>query len=214
MKRAAELVIAKQEKEKRAAELVIANQDITNRKANEASMTYGLQHDLLTKIPNRNLFLERLQQALLNAKRNSTKLAVMFIDIDKFKLINDNFGHDIGDLVLIEVARRIKSGLRESDTAARIGGDEFVALLPIIADVQDALFVAQKIRQKVSQNFALNGQNLDVSTSIGIAIYPEHGLDDETLMKHADTAMYYSKNHGRNNSKLYQDDLLESKGQK
>jgi diguanylate cyclase (GGDEF)-like protein len=165
-------------------------------------------------MPNRNLLLERLQRALLNARRNSTKLAVMFIDIDKFKLINDNFGHDIGDLVLIEVAHRIKSGLRESDTPARIGGDEFVVLLPLIADAQDALFVAEKIRQTVTQNFAVNGKNLDVSTSIGIAIYPEHGLDEETLMKHADTAMYYIKNHGRNNTKLYQDDFLDSKGQK
>jgi diguanylate cyclase (GGDEF)-like protein/PAS domain S-box-containing protein len=190
------------------------HEDITDRKANEASMLYGLQHDVLTKMPNRDLLLERLQRALLNARRNSTKLAVMFIDIDKFKLINDNFGHDIGDLVLIEVAHRIKSGLRESDTPARIGGDEFVVLLPLIADAQDALFVAEKIRQTVTQNFAVNGKNLDVSTSIGIAIYPEHGLDEETLMKHADTAMYYIKNHGRNNTKLYQDDFLDSKGQK
>ena len=190
------------------------HEDITDRKVNEASLIYGLQHDVLTKLPNRNLLLERLQRALLNARRNSTKLAVMFIDIDKFKLINDNFGHDIGDLVLIEAAKRIKSGLRESDTAARIGGDEFVVLLPLITDAQDALFVAEKIRQTVTQNFAVNGQSLDVSTSIGIAIYPEHGLDEETLMKHADTAMYYTKNHGRNNTTLYQDDLIDSKGQK
>jgi diguanylate cyclase (GGDEF)-like protein/PAS domain S-box-containing protein len=190
------------------------HEDITDRKDNEASMIYALKHDALTKIPNRNLFIERLQRALLNAKRNSTKLAVMFIDIDKFKLINDNFGHEIGDLVLIEVAHRIKSGLRESDTAARIGGDEFVVLLPLIAEAEYALFVAEKIRQTVTQNFVVNGKNLDVSTSIGIAIYPEHGLDDESLMKSADTAMYYIKNHGRNNAKLYQDDLLESKGQK
>ena len=188
------------------------HEDISDRKANEASMIYELQHDLLTKLPNRNLFLDRLQRALLNARRNSSKLAVMFVDIDKFKLINDNFGHDIGDLVLIEVAKRIKSCLRESDTAARIGGDEFTVLLPVIADAQDAVFVAEKIRQTVTHNFVLNEQSLDVSTSIGIAIYPEHGIDDETLMKNADAAMYYTKNHGRNNTKLYQEDLIDAKG--
>tara|TARA_R110002167_G_scaffold47967_2_gene141777 strand:- start:12 stop:2003 length:1992 start_codon:yes stop_codon:yes gene_type:complete len=186
------------------------HEDITDRKESEASMIYDLQHDVLTKTPNRNLLRDRLHRALLNAKRNSLKLALMFIDIDKFKQINDTLGHDIGDLVLIEVAKRIKSCLRESDTAARIGGDEFVVLLPIIADAEDAKVVAEKIRQSVMRNFALNGRNLDVSTSIGIAIYPEHGLDEETLMRHADVAMYYTKNHGRNSATVYKEDLIDS----
>ena len=186
------------------------HEDITDRKESEASMIYDLQHDVLTKTPNRNLLRDRLHRALLNAKRNSLKLALMFIDIDKFKQINDTLGHDIGDLVLIEVAKRIKSCLRESDTAARIGGDEFVVLLPIIADAEDAKVVAEKIRQSVMRNFALNGRNLDVSTSIGIAIYPEHGLDEETLMRHADVAMYYTKNHGRNSATVYKEELIDS----
>lgn len=186
------------------------HEDITDRKSNEAAMIYHLQHDELTKMPNRNLLFDRLHRDLVNARRNSSKLAVMFIDIDKFKLINDNFGHDFGDLVLKEVAKRIKSCLRESDTAARIGGDEFVVLLPVIVDTQDPELVAEKIRRTVTQDFTLDGQGLDVSISIGIAIYPEHGLDDETLLKRADIAMYYAKQHDRDNAKLFQEDLMGS----
>ena len=187
------------------------HEDISDRKENEASMIYELQHDALTKMPNRSILLDRLKRAIVNAKRHSSRLAVMFIDIDKFKLVNDNFGHDIGDQVLIEVASRINSCLRESDTTARIGGDEFVVLLTNIVDAQGAIFVAEKIRQKVSTAFTLNGQDLNIGTSIGIVIYPEHGEDYTTLMKNADVAMYYVKNHGRGNFKLYQEDLA-SKG--
>lgn len=186
------------------------HEDISDRKENEASMIYELQHDVLTKMPNRSILLDRLKRAIINAKRHSSKLAVMFIDIDNFKIINDTFGHDIGDQVLIEVASRIKSCLRESDTTSRIGGDEFVVLLTNIVDAQSAVFVAEKIQQKVSKIFTLNGQDVNVGTSIGIVVYPEHGEDDTTLMKNADVAMYYVKNHGRGNFKLYQEDL--SKG--
>ncbi len=188
------------------------HEDISSRKETEASLLYDLQHDILTKLPNRALLLERLQRGLLNAKRHSSKLAVMFIDLDKFKLINDTLGHDVGDQVLIRVARIIESCLRESDTVSRIGGDEFFVFLPIIESTADVELVAEKIRQTVGENFMLNGEALDVSSSIGIAIYPEHGTDVDTLMKNADTAMYYAKHCGRNNVKLYQEGLMSSNG--
>tara|TARA_R110001592_G_scaffold326640_2_gene607533 strand:- start:1852 stop:3846 length:1995 start_codon:yes stop_codon:yes gene_type:complete len=183
------------------------HEDISDRKEAEAILLYDIQHDPLTQLPNRSLLLDRLQRGILHAKRNSLMLAVMFIDLDRFKSINDTFGHDIGDKVLIEVANRIKLCLRESDTVARIGGDEFVVLLSTVESSQDAKMVAEKIRKTVSRDFNLQGRIMDVAASVGIAIYPEHGLDVETLMRNSDTAMYFAKSNGRNSVKLYENNL-------
>jgi diguanylate cyclase (GGDEF)-like protein/PAS domain S-box-containing protein len=172
--------------------------DITSRKSMEEKIQHMAQYDVLTDLPNRTLFSDRLQQALSIAKRDKTQLALMFIDLDKFKPVNDVFGHQMGDLLLKEAAKRMLECVRESDTIARIGGDEFVVLLPDIETEHDALLVAEKIRQALYKPFTLLGENLSISSSTGIVIYPGHGTHVEELFKNADVAMYSAKAGGRN----------------
>ena len=160
-------------------------------------------YDMLTELPNRVLFSDRLKQAIRLAKRYNKKLAVMFLDLDKFKPVNDGFGHAVGDLMLKEVAYRMQQCVRESDTVCRIGGDEFVILIPEVADEDDPLQIAEKIRQSLNQPFALAGQQLHISCSIGIALYPEHGTDELMLTKNADLAMYRAKENGRNQAQVF-----------
>ena len=160
-------------------------------------------YDMLTELPNRMLFSDRLKQAIRLAKRYNKKLAVMFLDLDKFKPVNDGFGHAVGDLMLKEVAYRMQQCVRESDTVCRIGGDEFVILIPEVADEDDPLQIAEKIRQSLNQPFALAGQQLHISCSIGIALYPEHGTDELMLTKNADLAMYRAKENGRNQAQVF-----------
>jgi len=183
--------------------------DITERKDIEEHMRHMAQYDGLTHLPNRALFSDRLQQALAIAKRNRNHLALMFLDLDKFKPINDTYGHAVGDLLLKEAAQRIQDCMRASDTAARIGGDEFVVLLPIIEAEQDASMVGEKIRHALIQPFELAGHTLHISSSIGVAVYPEHGADEKLLVKSADIAMYHAKKNGRDNVKLYQPGMQE-----
>jgi diguanylate cyclase (GGDEF)-like protein/PAS domain S-box-containing protein len=178
--------------------------DITERKDIEEHMQHMAQYDALTHLPNRALFNDRLQQAIAAAQRNKARLALMFIDLDKFKPVNDTYGHGVGDLLLKEVALRIQNCLRESDTAARIGGDEFVILLPAIETKQDAGKVGDKILHALNQPFELAGHTLQISASIGVAVYPEHGNNEKLLVKNADLAMYHAKENGRNNVKIYQ----------
>ncbi len=186
--------------------------DITDRKEMEEQVQHLAYHDPLTDLPNRMLFTDRVQQALATAKRDQSQLALMFIDLDKFKPVNDTHGHDIGDLLLREVAQRIQDSLRESDTVARIGGDEFVELLPVIKTELDALEVAEKIRFSLNQPFRLAGHDLSISSCAGIAIYPEHGNEEKQLMKNADAAMYYAKSVGRDNVKIYRSGMQEIGG--
>ncbi len=182
--------------------------DITERKRVEKEMEHQALHDALTGLPNRVMFSDRLHQAVATAKRGKTHLAVLFIDLDKFKPVNDDFGHDIGDLLLQEVARRLRDCVRESDTVARKGGDEFVALLPTTETGQGAIKVAEKILESILQPFELAGHSIHISSSIGIALYPEHGSDGKMLVKNADTAMYHAKNSGRSNVKLYRPGMV------
>jgi len=181
--------------------------DITERKEIEEHMQHMAQYDVLTHLPNRALFNDRLQQAIVAAQRNKSRLALMFIDLDKFKPVNDTYGHSVGDLLLKDVATRIQNCLRESDTAARMGGDEFVVLLPAIESQKDASRVGEKILQALKQPFLLAGHTLEISGSIGVAIYPEHGKVEKLLVKSADIAMYHAKKNGRNNIMMYQPGL-------
>ena len=177
--------------------------DITERKLAEEKVQHLAHYDALTDLPNRTLLADRLQQALTTARRDKVRLALMFLDLDMFKPINDTLGHNVGDLLLKEAAQRMQACVRESDTVARIGGDEFVVLLPTIEMEQDAMVVAEKIRHTLNQPFELAGHSLHISSSIGIAVYPEHGSEGKVLLKNADTAMYYAKESGRNTVKFF-----------
>jgi diguanylate cyclase (GGDEF)-like protein/PAS domain S-box-containing protein len=185
--------------------VICISKDITDRKMMEEQLERMSHYDSLTEIPNRVLFSDRLQQAISDAVRNQTRLALMFIDLDNFKAVNDTRGHAVGDLLLKAVARRLRACLRKSDTVARMGGDEFVVLLPGIEDDRFALALAEKIRHSLTQPFELNGHPChDISSSIGVAIFPDHGLNEIDLARRADDAMYQAKANGRNGVKLYQ----------
>ena len=184
--------------------LISISRDITDRKEIELRMTHMAQHDFLTGLPNRALFFDRLKQSLFHAKRDKERLALMFLDLDRFKAINDTLGHAVGDLLLKAASLRMMDCVRQSDTVGRIGGDEFVVLLPVIKDDQDALLVALKIRHAIEQPFILpGGYTVNISCSTGIAIYPEHGDDEIALSKSSDAALYRAKDRGRNRVELF-----------
>jgi diguanylate cyclase (GGDEF)-like protein/PAS domain S-box-containing protein len=161
-------------------------------------LTHLANYDALTGLPNRNLLYERLRQSIECATSNGQIVALLFLDLDGFKQINDSLGHGIGDLLLQAVANRLTGCLRTSDTVARLGGDEFVVLLPAIADMGDVVKVAEKISKTLSQAFAISGQTLFVTASIGMSLFPNHANDLETLIQKADEAMYEAKNTGKN----------------
>ena len=192
-----------------SGEIVAIYDDVTKEKQTEEQMHHLAYYDLLTGLPNRILLVDRLRQSLANARRKKMHVALMFIDLDKFKPVNDTLGHDIGDLLLKEVAKRLQNCVRESDTISRIGGDEFMALLPAIEEKLDVMPVAGKILYAISQPFELAGHSIDISSSIGVAVYPEHGDAEQQLIKNADIAMYYAKYDGRNNVKFYQPEMLD-----
>ncbi len=160
-------------------------------------LAFQAQHDVLTGLPNRLLFQDRVQQAILLAQRNAKKLAVLWIDVDRFKRINDTLGHRVGDELLCEVAHRLRSSTRESDTAGRIGGDEFVVLVTDLNGSADAALVPEKIMKALRLPMTISGRDLRITVSVGIGIFPEHGSEPATLMRHADLAMYQAKRAGR-----------------
>lgn len=177
--------------------------DVTRQKEMEERLKHMAHHDLLTELPNRILFNEVLQQALNLALRNKTRAALLFIDLDRFKPINDAFGHATGDVLLQQFAQRIRSSIRDSDIAGRIGGDEFIVALPSIQSEADALLAATKLQSTLSRPFSIDGNNLEITSSIGIAIYPEHGNSVEELQNNADRAMYLAKKSNHDRVKLY-----------
>jgi diguanylate cyclase (GGDEF)-like protein/PAS domain S-box-containing protein len=177
--------------------------DITERKRAEQEVRRLAYHDGLTDLPNRLLFRDRLGLAMAQAHRQGQRLAVLFIDLDRFKVINDSLGHSLGDRLLQAVAGRLRGCLREGDTVARLGGDEFTLLLPGTADVVAAVRVAEKVLDVLRQPFDLDGLELFLTGSIGVALYPDDGTDAETLVKNADTAMYRAKEEGKDTCRLY-----------
>ncbi|MBI3353086.1 MAG: EAL domain-containing protein [Nitrospirae bacterium] len=184
--------------------------DITERKLAEERLIHMANYDGLTNLPNRLLFADRLNQALLQAKRNRTLVAVLFLDLDQFKLINDTLGHPVGDRLLQAISKILVTG-RETDTVTRLGGDEFTIILTNISHATDAARVAEKILNLLSvQAFYIEGHEIFITASIGITLYPQDGEDMETLLKNADTAMYYSKERGRNSYQFYIADMNDS----
>jgi diguanylate cyclase (GGDEF)-like protein/PAS domain S-box-containing protein len=184
--------------------------DITEHKLLEHHLAEMATHDALTGLPNRVLLSDRLSVELAQAQRNHTRLAVMMLDLDRFKEVNDLLGHGIGDQLLGAVAQRLTKLIRKGDTVSRIGGDEFVLLLPQVGRIEDATKIAQKILAAFRAPFALENHQVHITTSIGISLYPEDGADVKTLLKNADTAMYWVKEQGRNNYELYWYDSTDS----
>lgn len=186
--------------------LVVAS-DITDAKNNEMKIMKIAKQDALTKLPNRSLFLDRLQFSIAASKRYKTIGAVMFLDLDHFKSLNDTLGHHIGDLLLIEIGKRLQKCVRETDTVARLGGDEFTVLLDTITRSEDAAVVAENIINAIIQEYNLNGNKIKVTCSVGIAIFPNDGMTVDSLIHCADQAMYNVKKEGRNQYKFYSSSL-------
>jgi diguanylate cyclase (GGDEF)-like protein/PAS domain S-box-containing protein len=187
----------------RAQRVVGVAMNITERKIAEQRIAHMAHHDALTGLPNRVLLRDRIQQAIAQAHRGGTQLAVLFLDLDRFKNINDSLGHQLGDRLLQSVASRILVCVREGDTVSRVGGDEFVIVIPGIGSAADASGVASKILEVLGSAFHLHGNDLHVAASIGISLYPADGSDAETLMRNADTAMYHAKDSGRANFQFF-----------
>ncbi|MEJ2622457.1 MAG: diguanylate cyclase [Candidatus Thiodiazotropha sp.] len=166
-------------------------------------------HDPLTGMPNRLLFVDRLQQAIFKAKRNNSMCALLFIDLDRFKQINDSFGHPTGDLILKDTAKRLHSMIREVDTIARIGGDEFTVILDQIVKTQDIVKIAEKLLDSFSHGFMILDKELFLTSSIGISIFPQDGDDPNILIRNADSAMYKAKQMGRNAYSFYTTEMTE-----
>jgi len=186
---------------------VMVFHDVSEARLHALRMSYLAQHDSLTGLANRTLFNDRLDRAIAMANRNNQKLALMIMDVDCFKNINDSRGHAVGDLVLQSVAQRLQDCVRSSDTIGRLGGDEFVILLSEVAQAQEASICADKILLALKAPHAINGQQLQLTASIGIVTYPDDGVDAQTLMKGADVAMYHAKDNGRNNYQFFRPEM-------
>jgi diguanylate cyclase (GGDEF)-like protein/PAS domain S-box-containing protein len=182
---------------------VLVFQDVTERQQAAELIRYLANHDSLTTLPNRNYCNNRLPQAISLAKRENRIISLLFIDLDRFKPINDNYGHAVGDKVLLEVANRLKKMLRASDSVCRLGGDEFVILLESTVTVAGAMNVAQKTIEILNEPIDIDGINCSIGASIGVSIYPVDCQDADTMLQHADIAMYEAKKKGRNCFELY-----------
>ncbi len=181
--------------------------DISQHKAAESRIRFLAHYDALTELPNRSLLGQRLTEALERSQRQGERLAVLFLDLDRFKYVNDSLGHHAGDLLLQAVSRRFMNCVREDDTVARMGGDEFVILLPALPDRDHAAEIAERIVAALAEPLEVRGQRLTITPSIGIAVYPDDGPDGETLIKNADAAMYLAKEEGRNGYRFYAREL-------
>ena len=183
--------------------VVMVFRDVTLTLAMAQEITHAAQHDFLTGLPNRRLLNDRIGVAIASAARRNNKLAILFLDLDGFKQINDTLGHSAGDMVLQWVAARLSNCVRPADTVSRQGGDEFVVLLDGVQQLSDVEATARRMLQAVAETHSVNSSDLRVTTSIGVSIYPEDGLNAETLLKNADTAMYQAKQHGRQSIQFF-----------
>ena len=186
---------------------IAIKRNVTEKKMYEKRLDHLAHHDLLTGLPNRLLLSDKLVQRFTQARQQNNSLAIMFLDLDRFKLVNDTLGHSVGDLLLKEVAMRLSANVRDTDTVARMGGDEFIVIVGEIESPKDIIAVANKLLKTLSDPFLLDNHELFISTSIGISMYPADGMDVETLVKNADTAMYRAKEQGRNRYHLYTEAL-------
>ncbi|MDQ5903785.1 MAG: hypothetical protein QG592_1317 [Pseudomonadota bacterium] len=197
----------------RTAELETANvqlqSEVFERMQAEERVWHIAHHDALTGLPNRSLLHDRLAQALVGAERSASRVAVLFLDLDRFKSVNDSLGHDVGDALLRSVAERLSAVVRDIDTVCRLGGDEFVIVLGAVAGPDDAVMVSERIVETLARPVELMGHAVRASTSIGISLYPEDGRDAHALMKNADTAMYTAKSRGRNNFQFFSPEMNE-----
>ena len=182
-------------------------EDITEHKVATERIKFLAYYDALTELPQRALLQDRLEHALAAARRRHEKIALLFLDLDRFKSINDSFGHSFGDIVLKAVAQRLKACAREQDTVARVGGDEFLILLDGVKDTADAAIAAERIMRAMNASLEVQGHSFSVGCSIGLSMYPEHGMDGETLIKNADAAMYCAKEAGRGNVRFFTDEM-------
>jgi diguanylate cyclase (GGDEF)-like protein/PAS domain S-box-containing protein len=189
------------------ASFVATGKDVTERMQTQERLQHMAQHDALTELPNRLLFMDRLKQALARARWHERLVAVLFVDMDRFKTINDTLGHEAGDRLLQALAVRFTSSVRDGDTVARFGGDEFVILLDDVGSEKDIGAVAHKVLEALAPPFAIDGQSLYVTASIGVSLYPNDGEDSGTLLKNADIAMYRAKDLGKNNYQFYSADM-------
>ena len=186
-----------------SARITAVTMDITNDIRNKKIIEKLAYYDALTGLANRTLLKDRMHKAIQNAKREKSSLAVIFLDLDHFKLINDTLGHSVGDELLIYISEVLKTHIRESDTLSRLGGDEFVILLPSVNSTLDAQNIANKIQVALQEKHDIGSHQLYITSSIGVSLYPDHGEDNEELIRNADTAMYEAKNSGRNGYKIY-----------
>ncbi|MEO8004341.1 MAG: EAL domain-containing protein [Betaproteobacteria bacterium] len=185
-------------------------QDVTERERNEALLQYLASHDQLTRLPNRNRFLEQLTAEIARAARYEYKIGVLFIDLDRFKNVNDTLGHDFGDSLLVAVAERFRATLREVDMVARLGGDEFTAILSEIKSPQEAAASAQRLLNSLKTPIVINGQEIFAGASIGISIFPDNGTDTKVLLRNADVAMYRAKEMGKNTFQFFSQGITAS----
>jgi len=183
--------------------ILLAIEDITERKQLEDKIQQMAFHDSLTGLPNRKLFSDRLGVALNQAKRNKKQVGIVMLDLDNFKEVNDTLGHDVGDILLKAAAERLSGTLRKSDTVARFGGDEFLLIFPDIKVKEDAIQVVENIIDRFHKPFLIDTHQLVITTSIGIAVYPNDGIEEGILLKNADIAMYQAKQAGRDRYQLY-----------
>ncbi len=195
------------ERDKCATGAIVAFRDVSVARAKSLEMSHLAQHDVLTDLPNRVLFNDRLTQAIALADRQGKQLAVMFLDLDHFKKINDSLGHDVGDKLLRSVAGRLKACMRRSDTISRLGGDEFVVLLSQVERAEDAAICARKTLRALTAPHTIDGKSLDINVSIGVSTFPVDGQDAESLMNRADNAMYEAKQRGRNNYQFFRHEM-------
>ena len=182
-------------------------EDVTDRKAAEEQIRFLAYYDALTGLPNRTLLQDRLAKALASARRRDEKVAVLFLDLDGFKIINDSLGHTLGDSLLQGVAERLKKWARDQDTVARIGGDEFVVALTAVKDARDAAIAAERFMDAMVPEFRIQGRSFNVRCSVGISLFPDHGADSETLIKNADAAMYCAKEGGRSSFRFFTEEM-------